>query len=136
MRESFTLAEVIVILVILAILTAMAVPLYMKASERALNREAQAMLELIVQAEKVYRLELTGYVNCSNASDCNSELFLNLPTSSSNWRYNVTGAGVNVFSAVALRNGSDNRTWTIIHNRTANPTETGPTCAGSAAFCN
>ena len=136
MRTALTLAEVVVILVILGILISMAVPLYMKASERAINREAQAMLDLIVKAEKMYRLELNHYSNCTDASQCNSELFLNLPSSNeSAWDYQVSASG-DQFSAVATRRGSDSRTWTIDHDRTANPPETGPYCAGgNATFC-
>jgi Tfp pilus assembly protein PilE len=135
-RTALTLVEVVVILIILAILTSMAVPLYMKASERALNREAQAMLDLIVTAEKMYRLEITGYVDCGSAGDCNTQLFLNLPTrNGSAWGYQVTGATANQFSATATRQGADSRTWTIDHNRTASPPETGPYCTGGTTFC-
>ena len=138
MRTALTLAEVVVILIILGILTSMAVPLYMKASERALNREAQAMLDLIVKAEKMYRLELTSYVNCTSAANCNTELFLNLPSAGdSAWSYDVSQASSSQFNATATRQGSDNRTWTILHDRSANPPETGPTCAGDggSGFC-
>jgi type II secretory pathway pseudopilin PulG len=135
-RTALTLAEVVVILVILGILISMAVPLYMKASERAINREAQAMLDLIVKAEKMYRLELSHYSNCSDAGQCNSELFLNLPSSNdSAWDYQVTASG-DQFSVVATRRGADSRTWTVDYDRTADPPETGPYCGGAGAtFC-
>ena len=138
MKTALTLAEVVVILIILGILTSMAVPLYMKASERALNREAQAMLDLIVKAEKMYRLELTAYVNCTDAANCNTELFLNLPRGgNSAWGYQVSEASSSQFNATATRMGSDSRIWTVMHDRSSDPPETGPTCSGDggSGFC-
>ncbi|MCD6539230.1 MAG: prepilin-type N-terminal cleavage/methylation domain-containing protein [Candidatus Omnitrophica bacterium] len=116
MRGGFTLAEVIIVVVIIGILATLAVPNYIKAVERTRNKEAISMLKLIQQAEKMYRLENNGYVACNSNANCNNKLKLNLP-SGGNWDYKVTNVDNNSkppkFTAKALRNGLDKRTWSI-----------------------
>ncbi|MBU1367787.1 MAG: prepilin-type N-terminal cleavage/methylation domain-containing protein [Candidatus Omnitrophica bacterium] len=95
----FTLLELVVVVVIISILVSLAVPIYRKAVRKAKDRDAQGMLMLVQQAEKVYREETGSYVNCTSAFDCSNILRLNLPSGS--WAYSASDADENDFCAQA-----------------------------------
>ena len=59
--KGFSLLELLIVGVVLAILATMAVPMFNKAVKSVRRQEAFAMLKLIEQAQKVYRLENTFY---------------------------------------------------------------------------
>lgn len=85
---------------------------YIKAMEGSRNKEAKSQLSLIAEAERMHWLEQRNYTTCSNISDCNNKLYLNLPQDSS-WNYTVPSATVSNFTAQAVRKEADNRIWTI-----------------------
>lgn len=120
MKGSFTLIELVIVIVILGILASLGVPIYTKAIEKAKCQEAVAMLKIIQSAEKVRKLETGSFVNCADTADCNTAL--NLALSGDNWAYNVTGASASDFTAQADRAGGawDNCQYTI--NSTATTT--------------
>ncbi len=80
--KGFTMLEILMVVIILAVLATIAVPMFTKAIRTAREREAKAMLKLIVQAQKVYRLENTFYYPFSgsqgNTSNINQNLSLDL----------------------------------------------------------
>ena len=101
----FTLQEILVVIIIIAILVALALPQFGVTRERALTKEAMANLKLIAAAEKIYRLEFSGYypldgIDKSNVDHINTDLKLSL--SETNWDYSVTG-GVGSFVSNATR---------------------------------
>jgi len=122
-RKSFTLVEMIAVLVIAGILAAIAVPQYMLAVERSKNREAISILKAIYQAEKMYALETeAGYTNDINKLD------LEMPPAGGDWTYTITGTFTN---ATAVRTGGPSvRTWTVT------PASPIPVCTGGTAkYC-
>ncbi len=61
--KSFTLVELIVIVVILGVLAGLAVPQFTTALERARVGKAEHHLSLLAQAQKMCRLDQGNYVN-------------------------------------------------------------------------
>lgn len=104
--RSFTLVELVVVIVILGVLLVIAAPNYSKTRESALGKEAIVNLGLIQAAEKVYRMEAGTYYPASGTvqdiSSINSNLKLSIV--STNWTYAITG-GASTFTAGAYRVG-------------------------------
>ena len=101
--QGFTLIELLIVVVIIGILATLGLASFQGPKEQVMDREAQANLKLIASAEKIYRMEIGGYVNCSNTGDTNTNLRLMLSTSDTNWRYKVTEADISTFLAKAQR---------------------------------
>ncbi|MBC8436449.1 MAG: prepilin-type N-terminal cleavage/methylation domain-containing protein [Candidatus Omnitrophica bacterium] len=115
-KTAFTMIELIITVIIIAILAAIVVPNYTKAKEKAMGKEALANLKLIAAADRVYRVEQGAYVNCNctttlgcvnSSSGCN--YLLRLDISPENWAYavRVYGSGTSAYiRATASRQGS------------------------------
>lgn len=118
MRKGFTLIELIVVVIIIGILATIAVPQYLKATERAIAGKAKNALALISQAEKLYRAENNTYINVG-AGSANAVLGgyveLNAVDSDTHWTYTVTGATTSAFLATATRSSGANsgETYTV-----------------------
>ncbi len=91
-KRFFTLTELLVVIIVLAILTIIAFPTFRKAVRRSREKEAKSMLRLIAQSEEMYKLESEGYyVGCSDTSNCNSMLDLSIASgASAQWKYKVS----------------------------------------------
>ena len=95
MRKSFTLIELIVVLIVVGILATIGIPTYRKAVLGAEGRGAVANLKAIQTSEKVIDLERGVFVACANLVACNTALNLDMPPDD-NYTYGVTiigGAG-------------------------------------------
>lgn len=96
-KKSFTLLELIIVLVVLGILASITPPFLRKALERARNKEAISMLRLLAETEKMYHLQYGNYTQCNDSSPdpsmyCNSVLGLTLP-SRRDWAFAVQEVG-------------------------------------------
>ncbi|NIM99712.1 MAG: prepilin-type N-terminal cleavage/methylation domain-containing protein [candidate division Zixibacteria bacterium] len=60
-HKGFTLIELMIVVVIIAILAAMAIPRFMRASVRAKQTEARLILKQIYTMQRAYRQEKDGY---------------------------------------------------------------------------
>lgn len=94
-----------IVLVIIGVLCVVAVNQFSGSREAALEREATTNLKLIAAAEKIYRMEVGGFVDSSSAHYLNQNLSLMLPESNPSYTYRVSGATATNFKAVATRNG-------------------------------
>ena len=68
-RLSFTILELMLVLVVIGIITAFAIPGYRGAREKALKDEARSMLVLVRAAERMERLEEDNYADCTDTAD-------------------------------------------------------------------
>lgn len=64
-KAGFTLVELMVVAIIVAILAAVAIPLMMGNKNRAIATEAQAALGTVRTALQVYRAEFSAFPSCS-----------------------------------------------------------------------
>lgn len=115
-KKSFTLMELMIVVVILGVLATLSVTQYISARERALDREAEANLRLILAAERTYRMEDNNnqYIQTNDTALTNTFLKLLLPQGGNRaWNYFVhTQAGNTDFCAQATRTVGG-RTWSI-----------------------
>lgn len=131
MNKAYTLVEIIVVVLIIGILVAFALPQFAVTKERALDNEAKSNLKLIQAAEKIYKMEV-GYTYphpsaspVSSVTLINDDLKLSLPGSSPSWTYVLDGVAE---SGTATRVAAGGRAWTI--NLPPGASEN-PTCSGS-----
>lgn len=95
-KRSFTIIELIIVIVVAGIIAAIALPNFQKSRVKAQQKEAISNIKLIAAAQRVYRMEHGNYAECSGTA-CNP--ILKLILSSANWAYNATGTSTNSITA-------------------------------------
>ena len=125
--KSFTLIELLIVIIILGILGSLALPTFGISNERALDKEAKSNLAFIQEAEKFYKMENGTYYpaagNNSVMLNINTNLKISLPNTSS-WSYVVD---TDNSQATATRvPPASSRVWTLTYTgSTATCTGTG-----------
>ncbi|MFA5090471.1 MAG: hypothetical protein WC510_05540 [Candidatus Omnitrophota bacterium] len=119
-RESFTVLEIIITVVIVAIISAVALPVYTGIKERSLAKEAKMNLRLIATAQKVYRMDWGAYFvftgNETSAASINRDLKTSI--TEDNWDYAIVSDNSS-FTIYADRTGSGGYKdciYTLTHN--------------------
>jgi len=120
-NDGFTLIELMVVILIIGILASISIPSFVQSIEYAREKEARATLQLIYNAEKVYRLDKKAYSSAATTSDsdwANLASYIANPNDTAEY-YAYTVSPVNnaavppTFTATAVRNGKPTNTVTI-----------------------
>lgn len=110
-NKSFSILELMVVLIIVGLLAVLGLPQIRTAREDALDKEAHANLKLIQAAEQ-YAFMKGAYSACNNRNQINSRLLLDIPTST-NWDYKVDSVSATNFTARARRSLAPRRVWCV-----------------------
>jgi len=108
MRKGFTLIELIVVVIVVGILATIAIPQYLRATERAKGAKARSALGLVAGAEKQARADTDLYVSTSDASlvaDLGTYTEMDSIANDPDWDYDVAAVGGASFTATATRVG-------------------------------
>ena len=108
-KRGFTLIELIIVIIVIGILAMVAIPQYLRATERARIGKGINALGLISKAEKMYRAQNDTYIAANNsalndAAGLGGFVELGPVVVDPDFDYAVTGT-VSTFTAVATRTG-------------------------------
>ena len=100
-RKGFTLIELMIVVVIIGILAALAIPRFMQTSGKAKKSEAKTVLKQLYQLERAYFQEHDAYVaGLTTAALAASALSFDDPGADARYIYSVVAAGA-TFTATA-----------------------------------
>lgn len=109
MKKGFTLIEILITIVLVAILAGIGFPSFLKAKQKNDAKQAVICLRDIALAEKVYYAKNATYIDCLN----DAAIWTNLGVKVAPGRFGfaVVNAGLNTFTAGAT--GDDKTTITL-----------------------
>ncbi|MDP2941215.1 MAG: prepilin-type N-terminal cleavage/methylation domain-containing protein [Candidatus Omnitrophota bacterium] len=116
-NRGFTLQEILVVLIIVGILAALALPNYTKMKDDALNKVAKSTLALVRAGEQIYRMEYGTFWADAPTSGLNTNLKLTIPTGAdSKWEYKAVAGSSDIkssFYGKARRQDDTTKVWCI-----------------------
>ena len=122
-ERGFTLIELMIVVVIIGILAALAIPQFMRTGAKSKQSEAKGVLKQIYTMQRAYFIEYDSYcLNGVVADASNQTAFAILAVEimpSARYTYTVTVIGQNQFTCTARANLDDDATidtWTIDNN--------------------
>lgn len=117
--KGFTLIELMIVVVIIGILAALAIPRFMRSTTKSKQSEAKQLLKQVYTMQRAYRQEYNSYcLNGASASAAAPNAFAQIGVdimASSRYTY-VMVATLNTFTCTATGNLDDDATndvWTI-----------------------
>ncbi|MBI3318442.1 MAG: prepilin-type N-terminal cleavage/methylation domain-containing protein [Candidatus Omnitrophica bacterium] len=117
-RRGFTLLELLVVVIVIGVLASVALPNYNRMIEKTRVRDAQGTLNMIFQAERVYRLDNASYGTLAQLIAGN---YLPDPNVSADWTYATSSATATAFQADATRSNATANTISLNENFTGRP---------------
>ena len=114
-QRGFTLVELMIVVIIIGILTAVGVPLYMGYVRDAKAASAQATIGVVVNAEKLYHQFHGTFVDVADLSVVPNDLNIDVRDAGQYWTLKVTGADTGKFIVTATgKAGTDYDTIEVI----------------------
>lgn len=119
-KKGFTLIELMIVVVIIGILAALAIPRFMRSTTKAKQSEAKQLLKQVYTMQHAYRQEfnaycLAGAVASAGAGAAFARLGVDVGVTA-RYTYTMTTATQNAFLCTATANLDDDATvdtWTI-----------------------
>ncbi len=130
-KRSFTMVELIVVMIVMSIIASFAVPGFTKATTVAKARDAMHNIVIIHAAQSLYRSNYGFYIDAADVDEVNDRLSLNISVSDAT-SYACIPAGVNVCTATASTGANTFKVTGILTDPVG---ATNPSCATSTANC-
>jgi prepilin-type N-terminal cleavage/methylation domain-containing protein len=130
-KKGFTLLEIMIAVVIIAVLAGMAIPGYFRTVEVGRSNEARTNLSVLHMGQKVFRLNNPAYWNPGGTTLAAANAALNLDMSFQNYTLNSVVGNAAGYTAIFQRNGANGgaglKTFTATYPNPADPTPATPT---------
>ena len=115
--RAFTLLELVIVIVIISVLTTLSISHYGVYRERVIDNEARGNLNMIIDAERTFRIERTAFYIQTSEALLNTNLKLFLPITNMQWDYSaVQNVAGNICCAQATRTLPPVRNWRLCTN--------------------
>ena len=134
-KKTYTLAELLIVVVIVGIAAMIGIPQYFKVLEKNQNKQARALIKMILEAEKMNRLKTGKFAPCANSEECNQVLKLSLPQDK--WDYSVVvdaPEDSSVTGTIKAQRLPDKRVFELTLTASTMPEEV-PKCSMDDGYC-
>ena len=115
--RAFTLIELVIVIVIIGILTTLAISHYGVYRERVIDNEARGNLDMIISAQRTFRIERNAFFISADEATLNTNLKLFLPIANMQWDYStVQNVAGDTCCAQVTRTLAPVRNWRLCTN--------------------